>query len=163
KRERATLASAQPPHRARQCFVLIRAVLLLGQHRSALLAFLLGSNKAHDAIDSDGVAPLVEPFDYDCSLAGFHGGTLPFHPLICLYVDVAKPPDDTEPAKRPKLPPRRRPRKSRPPPPRFKPAPRPLPHPPHSVRTRSSQVTAHNAIAMRSRNTQDIAESPRMA
>ena len=50
--------------------------LLFTQHGNALLAFLLRSNIAHDAIDSDGVAPLVEAFDYDCSLAGFHGESM---------------------------------------------------------------------------------------
>jgi hypothetical protein len=64
---------------------LVRPILPLGQHGNALLAFLLRSNIAHDAIDSDGVAPLVEAFDYDCSLACFHGETLRTSILQCLY------------------------------------------------------------------------------
>jgi hypothetical protein len=31
----------------------------------------LGSNIAQDAIDRDSVVPIVEPLDYDCSLACF--------------------------------------------------------------------------------------------
>jgi hypothetical protein len=84
--------SAQPLDRARQCFVLVRAILLLGQHGSALLAFLLGSNISHDAVDSDGVAPLVEAFDYDCSLTRFHGGTMHFDRLIFVFSDLAQDP-----------------------------------------------------------------------
>src|SRR5262249_59178485 len=82
KLERPTLDSAQPPDRARQCFVLVRAILLLGQHGNPLLAFLLRSNKAHDAVDSDGIAPLVEALDHDYSLTGFHGDNVHFEPLM---------------------------------------------------------------------------------
>jgi hypothetical protein len=73
-----TRGSAHAPDRLRQCIVLVRPILLFTQQGNALLAFLLGSNKTHDAIDSDGVAPLVEAFDYDCSLAVFHGGNMHF-------------------------------------------------------------------------------------
>jgi hypothetical protein len=77
---------------------LIRPVLLLAQHGNALLAFLLRSNIAHDAIDSDGVAPLVEAFDYDCSLAGFQAGNYALpraRPMPnAMTADLAlKPPD----------------------------------------------------------------------
>ena len=71
-----TRDSAHAPDRLHQRFVLVRPILLFTQHGNALLAFLLGSNKTHDAIDSDSVAPLVEAFDYDCSFAGFHGESM---------------------------------------------------------------------------------------
>ena len=80
-----TLDSAQPPDRARQCFVSVRAILLLGQHGNALLAFLLGSNKTHDG---NGVAPLVEAFDYDCSLGCFHGDNV--HVLMFVFSYLAQ-------------------------------------------------------------------------
>jgi hypothetical protein len=56
------------------------------------LAFLLGSNKTHDAIDSDGVAPLVEAFDYDCSLAGFHGESMHVRSLMFVFSDFEQDP-----------------------------------------------------------------------
>jgi hypothetical protein len=57
---------------------------------TTLLAFLLSSNKTHDAIDRDGVTPLVEAFDYDCSLAGFHGwgGSIL---IFCVFLPGATP------------------------------------------------------------------------
>jgi hypothetical protein len=65
-------------------------ILLLAQHGNPLLAFLLRSNIAHDAIDSDGVAPLVEAFDYDCSLACFHGENMRFDPLTFAFLTSRK-------------------------------------------------------------------------
>ena len=80
-------------------FVLVRPILLLGQHGNALLAtFLLRSNKTHDAIDSDGVAPLVEALDRDCSLAGFYGGAMHFDSLIFVFSDLAQDPCPNRPA-----------------------------------------------------------------
>jgi hypothetical protein len=85
-----TLASAHLPDRPRQCFVLVCPILLLAQHGNAQLAFRLRSDIAHDAIDSDCVAPLVEAFDYDCSLARFHGGNMLFDPLIFVFLTSRK-------------------------------------------------------------------------
>ena len=77
-----TLDSAHLPDRPDQCLVLVHAILLLAQHGNTLLAFLLSSNIAHNAIDSDGVATFVEAFDYDCSLMCFHGDNVHFDSLM---------------------------------------------------------------------------------
>jgi hypothetical protein len=74
-----------------QRFVLVCPILLLAQHGNPLLAFLLRSNIAHEAIDSDGVAPLIEAFDYDCSLACFHSDNMRFDSLIFVFSYFARP------------------------------------------------------------------------
>ena len=84
------LDSMHLPDRPRQCFVLVRPILLLAQHGNPLLAFLLRSNIAHDAIHSDGVAALVEAFDYDCSLACFHGDKMHFDSLTFAFLTARK-------------------------------------------------------------------------
>ena len=86
KFERANLDSAHPPGRPHQCFVLVHPILLLGQYGNALLAFLLSSNITHNAIDSDGVATLVEALDYDCSLMCFHGDNVHFLMFVFSYL-----------------------------------------------------------------------------
>ena len=43
-------------------------------------------------IDSDGVAPLVEALDRDCSLAGFDGGAMHFGSLTFVFSDLAHDP-----------------------------------------------------------------------
>jgi len=87
-----TRDSAQQPDRPRQCFVLTRPILLLAQHGHPVLAFLLRSNVAHDAIDSDSIAPLVETLDCDYSLTGFHSDNMHFDSLISVSLHLEQDP-----------------------------------------------------------------------
>jgi hypothetical protein len=51
-------------------------------------------------IDSDGVAPLIEAFDYDCSLAAFHGETMPVKSLMFVFSDFEQDPCTSRRGKR---------------------------------------------------------------
>ena len=53
-------ASAYQPRQPRQRLILIGAIVVRGEHHQAPLAFLFGTDKADDAVDSEGKAPLIE-------------------------------------------------------------------------------------------------------
>jgi hypothetical protein len=53
---------------AHQTPVLHIAIVLGREDLDATLAFLLAADKAHDAIDGDGIAPFIEPLDHDIIL-----------------------------------------------------------------------------------------------
>jgi len=67
------LPSAQYPPEPRQRLILIGAILPRRQHCEAPLAFLFAADKADDAVDIEGIAPLVQRPDDYIAITGFHG------------------------------------------------------------------------------------------
>jgi hypothetical protein len=67
------LPSAQYPPEPRQRLILIGAILLRRQHREAPLAFLFAADEADDAVDVEGIAPLVQTPNDDIAIKRFHG------------------------------------------------------------------------------------------
>jgi hypothetical protein len=67
------LPSVQYPPVPRQRLILIGAILPRRQHCEAPLAFLFAADKADDAVDIEGIAPLVQRPDDYIAITGFHG------------------------------------------------------------------------------------------
>ena len=59
-------ASAYQPREPRQRLILIGAIVVRGEHHQAPPAFLFGTDKADDAVDSEGKAPLIEMLTPAC-------------------------------------------------------------------------------------------------
>src|SRR4030095_10790486 len=65
--------SADDPPEPRQRVVLLGSIVLWYQDCEPPLAFLFATDKADDAINGEGIAPLIQALNNDIAITGFHG------------------------------------------------------------------------------------------